>query len=637
MAVTPVKMRTHGRRHAARLGVLTAAAAMASFGAGAASSRVVSSAGTRAAAIAIGTNHTCALTRSGAVRCWGGNSHGQLGDGTTTHRYTPVAVTGLGSGVRAIAAGADYTCAVTSASRLKCWGWNRYGQLGDGTRIDRHRPVAVTGLAGGVTEVAAGAGFTCALTQTGGAKCWGDNAFGQLGDGTTTERHRPVDVSGLASGAAAIDVGRGHTCAITGAGAAECWGWNAYGQIGDGTTADRHTPVAVSGLASGVAALSTGHFHTCALTSAGTVKCWGMGGRLGDGTTTGSATPIDVQRLTGQVTAVAAGAHHTCALTSTDGVHCWGNNDTGQLGDGTVIERLAPVAVTGLAPGVAAIAAGGLQTCALTSPGGIMCWGTGGGLGDGTPFLSRTPVGVVGFGGSLKCGVPYVLDKRLAKARAEIVRAHCRVGTIKQVTRWTKKNIVVGQSPQAGERRKKGTRVNLEVSRGPPRQKGWHRCQPPSNTMGPGSLCDGRGRVLFPFVLERSEHSGYTQVVRGFRRTSSRGAIVDTYADWGVIEGECGQNGVIRDCKDWAAQEQIRYRTSDGGRHWRPVSFHRTVVRYEGPGPDPPVQTGSVDDFPPLQPCNWSHATHYHELADGLGPRFGNWCAPPDEWKNPIP
>jgi hypothetical protein len=119
--------------------------------------------------------------------------------------------------------------------------------------------------------------------------------------------------------------------------------------------------------------------------------------------------------------------------------------------------------------------------------------------------------------------------------------------------------------------------------------KGWHRCQPLSNVEGPGSLCDGRGRVLFPFVLERYENNGYTQAVRGFRQTSSRRAIVDTHADWGSVQGECGQNGVIRDCKDWVADEQIRYRTSDGGRHWRPVSFHRKVTRYEGPGPEPPV------------------------------------------------
>jgi hypothetical protein len=165
--------------------------------------------------------------------------------------------------------------------------------------------------------------------------------------------------------------------------------------------------------------------------------------------------------------------------------------------------------------------------------------------------------------------------------------------------------------------------------------KGWHRCQPWQG-YGRTALCDGRGHVVFPNLWERHESGGYTQVVTGFRRTSSRRAIVDMHVDWGALSGECGQNGVIRDCKDWVANEQIRYRTIDGGRRWRPVSFHRKVTKYEGPGPDPPVQTGQVDDHPPLQPCKWSHADR-GELADGLGSRFGNWCAPPDEWKNPIP
>jgi hypothetical protein len=165
--------------------------------------------------------------------------------------------------------------------------------------------------------------------------------------------------------------------------------------------------------------------------------------------------------------------------------------------------------------------------------------------------------------------------------------------------------------------------------------KGWHRCQL-SMEGGLGSLCDGRGRVLFPWVGDVTQFGSYAQIVRGFRRTSSRRAIVDTHADWGGIQGECGAVGYIRDCKDWVANEQIRYRTSDGGRHWRVVSFHREVTRYEGPGPDPPVQTGFVDDHPPLEPCRWSHALRQHELADPVRLyRSGTWCAPPDEWKVP--
>ena len=128
--------------------------------------------------------------------------------------------------------------------------------------------------------------------------------------------------------------------------------------------------------------------------------------------------------------------------------------------------------------------------------------------------------------------------------------------------------------------------------------RGWHRCQPMQG-YGLASLCDGRGRVIFPLLSESSNGGGYSQVVTGFHRSSSRRGFVDTHADWGIIQGECGQNGVIRDCTDWVADERVRYRTLDGGRHWLPLHFHREVTKYEGPGPDPPVVTGRVDDHPP--------------------------------------
>src|SRR5207248_319737 len=141
------------------------------------------------------------------------------------------------------------TCALTSAGAVKCWGANGVGQLGDGTTTERQTPGTVSGLASGAAALAAGG--TCALARAGAVKCWGANYVGQLGDGTTTDRLIPVAVSGLASGAAALAAGGAHTCALTSAGAVKCWGWNENGQLGDGTTADRLIPVAVSGLASG--------------------------------------------------------------------------------------------------------------------------------------------------------------------------------------------------------------------------------------------------------------------------------------------------------------------------------------------------------------------------------------------------
>ncbi len=148
-------------------------------------------------AVSAGGRHTCALTAAGGVRCWGDNFFGQLGDGTTTERHTPVDVTGLTSGVAAVSAGARHTCAVTTASGLKCWGRNLFGQLGDGTTTERHTPVDVTGLTSGVAAVSAGGLHTCAVTTAGGLKCWGRNITGPVGDGTTTDRHERVDVGSL--------------------------------------------------------------------------------------------------------------------------------------------------------------------------------------------------------------------------------------------------------------------------------------------------------------------------------------------------------------------------------------------------------------------------------------------------------
>jgi len=297
-------------------------------------------------AIAAGDSHTCALTSGGGVKCWGANYFGQLGEGTTTQRLTPVDVSGLASGVIAIAAGDSHTCALTSGGGVKCWGRNDYGQLGDGTTTQRLTPVDVSLLASGVSAIAAGKYHTCALIAGGWVMCWGYNAAGQLGDGTTTDRYTPVDVL-LASGVSTIATGANHTCALTAGGGVKCWGWNGSGQLGDGTTTDRTTPVDVSGLASGVSAIAAGGLHTCARTAGGGVKCWGRNaeGQLGDGTTTDRYTPVDVSGLASGVSAIAAGYYHTCARTAGGGVKCWGWNAFGQLGDGTTTNRLTPVNV----------------------------------------------------------------------------------------------------------------------------------------------------------------------------------------------------------------------------------------------------------------------------------------------------
>lgn len=300
---------------------------------------------TGVASLAAGAYHTCALTTAGGVKCWGA-ADGRLGDGTSTTRVTPVNVVGLSSGVAQIFAGHEQTCAVMVAGGAKCWGVNSQGELGDGTTLTRLTPVDVVGLGSGVARMAAGYKHTCALTTAGGVKCWGWNSYGQLGDGTTTDRLTPVDVSGLSSGVASLTTGLYVGCVVTTNGAAKCWGRNNSGQVGDGTTEQRNTPVEVSGLTTGVAKLSGGDGHTCALTTVGGVKCWGWNsnGQLGDGTTTARLVPVSVVGLSAGVSDLKVGQYHVCAQLQA-GVKCWGWNQEGQIGANDTIVRRVPTDV----------------------------------------------------------------------------------------------------------------------------------------------------------------------------------------------------------------------------------------------------------------------------------------------------
>jgi alpha-tubulin suppressor-like RCC1 family protein/lysophospholipase L1-like esterase len=363
--------------------------------------QLASSSGSRlatAVAISGGGTHSCALLGDGTARCWGDNNWGQLGDGTTTSRSTPVAVSGL-TGAVAISAGAYHTCALLGDGTARCWGGNYRGQLGDGTTAYRSTPVAVSGLTGAVA-ISAGWDHSCAVLGNGTAWCWGWNGTGQLGDGAAADRSTPVAVSGL-TGAVAISAGWEHSCAVLGNGTARCWGDNDWGQLGDGTTADRSTPVAVSGLTGAVAISARGN-HSCALLGDDTARCWGRNdwGQLGDGTTADRSTPVAVSGLTGAV-AISAGGNHSCALLGDDTAWCWGTNHYGQLGDGTTTNRSTPVAVSGLT-GAVAISAGWDHSCAVLGNGTAWCWGANyyGQLGDGTTTNRSTPVAVVAGSGS---------------------------------------------------------------------------------------------------------------------------------------------------------------------------------------------------------------------------------------------
>lgn len=331
--------------------------------------------------LAAGWTHACAVTTDGHVLCWGNNQDGQVGDGTRMPKRTPEPVVGLLSTAKEVAVGERHSCALTSMGTAKCWGSNHEGQLGDGTQADRVSPGDVVGLLDSLRAITAGERHTCVLTAVGGVKCWGNNREGQLGDGTTDTRRTPVNVLGLERGVVAVAAGWRHTCAVTTSGTVKCWGNNKDGQVGDGTTVNRVLPVDVSGVPAGTTLLAGGGQHTCAVVS-GSVRCWGRNerGQLGDGTMKDAAAPVVVTGMSG-VSVLSAGWQHTCAVTTAGAASCWGNNEKGQIVAGEAFVRpvpsaIAAVPVAGDKPvSLMGIAAGGQFTCLLTADTAVVCWG----------------------------------------------------------------------------------------------------------------------------------------------------------------------------------------------------------------------------------------------------------------------
>ena len=198
-------------------------------------------------------DHTCALMATGGVKCWGYNLYGQLGDGTNTGRRTPTDVVSLSQGVVHISVGSLHSCAVMAYGGVRCWGRNSFGQLGDGTTTSTNAPVNVTSLSQAATRLMIGYGswHTCVVLADTTMQCWGRNDEGQLGDGTTTTpRLLPATVSSM-SGVVQITGGSFHTCALLAAGGVKCWGYNLNGQVGDGTTTTRTSPRTVVGTSAG--------------------------------------------------------------------------------------------------------------------------------------------------------------------------------------------------------------------------------------------------------------------------------------------------------------------------------------------------------------------------------------------------
>ena len=350
--------------------------------------------------------HSCGVTVSGAAYCWGDNSMGQLGDGAPAspwYRSSPAPVGGGLGGLGGlqftmISAGVWHTCGVTTSGGAYCWGDNLFGQLGDGTTEGRATP---TPVAGGLRflRLSAGSRHTCGITTSGAAYCWGDNQNAQLGDGTTDRRVTPVPVKGGFT-FTTLSAGHGHTCGVMPSGVALCWGDNSSGQLGGGTALDRvaYRPypgpvVHVRGFTS----VSAGNVHTCGVTTRGEAYCWGYNvwGQLGDGTTIQRSVPV---RVAGRLrfTGVDAGSYFSCGVASGGQAYCWGENVDGELGDGTTVARTSPTLVA-QPVAFATMRAGWYHVCALNADTGAYCWGYNGHgqLGEGSTNPRYAPAVVV--------------------------------------------------------------------------------------------------------------------------------------------------------------------------------------------------------------------------------------------------
>lgn len=347
-----------------------------------------------AQSIAAGGWHSLTICSDSTVKTFGENATGELGDGTTTDRNAPVSAIGL-TGIIGVSGGGDqleaHSLALKSNGTVWSWGSNIYGGLGNGTTTNTMVPGQVLVITG-ATAISAGGWHSAALKSDGTVWTWGWNTDGQLGDGTMVDKSVPLQVPGL-TGVTAISAGTYHMLALKSDGTVWAWGDNISGQIGDGSTTDRVSPVQVTGL-TGVVKIAAGRFFSLAVKSDGTVWTWGenLYGQLGNGTTTDSPVPVQVSGLTGITSATAAtGAFHCMAVKNDGTIWSWGRNTYGNLGDGSVINRSAPVQMTGITS-VAGLAAGTNFSLLYKTDGTF--WGCGrnasGQLGDGTVLQRNT-------------------------------------------------------------------------------------------------------------------------------------------------------------------------------------------------------------------------------------------------------
>ncbi len=363
-----------------------------------------------ATTITTGGYHSCALHQDGTISCWGNNEYGELGNGTggndEERSLVPVKVQGI-SDATAITAGGSHSCALHQDGTISCWGNNNYGRLGNGTAGEDEGslvPVEVRGITD-ATAITAGVANSCALHEDGTISCWGDNFYGQLGNGTDKSSLVPVQVLGITD-ATTITTAEYHSCALHQDGTISCWGNNEYGELGNGTGGndEDHSlmPVEVLGITDATA-ITAGYAHSCALHEDGTISCWGHNnfGQLGNGTGGNdkerSLVPVQVLGIT-DATTITTGRYHSCALHQDITISCWGLNSSGQLGNGTENGSYVPVQVWSIYDATT-ITTSNDHSCALHQGGTISCWGDNfyGQLGNGTTIDSSVPVGVLGI------------------------------------------------------------------------------------------------------------------------------------------------------------------------------------------------------------------------------------------------
>ena|GEM_PF-678465 len=345
-----------------------------------------------------GDTHICALKKDRTLVCWGWNDYGQVGNGTFSSSALPTPVIGL-SNIQQYSVGLGHVCAINDSRQVYCWGLNDHGQADTQDTANQSIPVLIPNLSN-VAAIGAGYQYTCALIQDGTVQCWGINTYGQLGNGTNTDSLTPVTVHGITN-AVELSVGLYHACVRTSDGLIQCWGYNGYGELGDSTTTNSNVPVTHPTL-SNVLQVDAGQYQTCALDLNHHLNCWGAGfnGQLGNGSFNNSNTPVQVSNLD-SIHQYSIGQQEGCVVQDDSKLKCWGGNDNGQVGDGTFLNRATPVEIhlpnASSSLSFSLLVSGDLAQCGRREDGRNFCWGRGdrGTIGNGYKYTQTVPIEIL--------------------------------------------------------------------------------------------------------------------------------------------------------------------------------------------------------------------------------------------------